>query len=234
MNRIIENKPQEAVGQAWNWLKIKLAEPDNLRGRLDYQSYLLAATCLAASLVLGFGDLSTKGSIELRQREDLLATLEQVLPARLHDNDLLTDVVRIVEAGNNGLGEVEVYVARKAGRVTGVAYKLSATGGYSGPIALVMGVDAEGAILGTRVVAHAETPGLGDRIERAKSGWILSFDGRSLDNTANERWRVKKDGGDFDQFAGATITPRAVVGGVREGLEFFKRHKSELVSSRTE
>ena len=93
----------------------------------------------------------------------------------------------------------------------------------------MMGMDKDGAVLGVRVVAHAETPGLGDKIERGKSDWILSFDGRSLSNTSSERWRVKKDGGDFDQFAGATITPRAVVHGVESGLKFFQRHKAELL-----
>ena len=93
----------------------------------------------------------------------------------------------------------------------------------------MMGVDKDGAVLGVRVVAHAETPGLGDKIEVGKSNWILSFNARSLENTLPERWRVKKDGGDFDQFAGATITPRAVVRGVEAGLKFFRQHRDELL-----
>ncbi|MDD1651077.1 MAG: RnfABCDGE type electron transport complex subunit G, partial [Methylococcaceae bacterium] len=96
-----------------------------------------------------------------------------------------------------------------------------------GPITLMMGIDKSGTVLGVRVVAHAETPGLGDKIEREKSPWVLAFDQRSLTNTPPERWRVKKDGGDFDQFAGATITPRAVVRGVEAGLQLFRKHRSE-------
>lgn len=218
-----------AVGR-WQWLRRQFDDLESLRQRLDYQTYLLAAAGLVASLLLGFGDLATRGSIEARQEEDLLATLEQVLPSSLHDNDLLRDVKMIDDSGERGLGATQVYLARKNGEVTAVAFKLSANGGYSGPIALVMGIGRDGAILGVRVVAHAETPGLGDKIEKAKSNWILSFEGRSLENTAPERWRVKKDGGDFDQFAGATITPRAVVGGVRGGLGFFQRHRDELLS----
>ncbi len=221
---------REFAAGRWRWLRRQFDDLERLRQRLDYQTYLLAAAGLLASLLLGIGDLATRGSIETRQKEDLLATLEQVLPSDLHDNDLLRDVKTVTDNAERGLGDTQVYLARKNGEVTAVAFKLSAAGGYSGPIALVMGVDRDGAILGVRVVAHAETPGLGDKIEKAKSDWILSFAGRSLENTPAERWHVKKDGGDFDQFAGATITPRAVVGGVRAGLDFFRRHRSELVS----
>jgi electron transport complex protein RnfG len=221
---------REFAADRWQWLRRQFDDLEALRKRLDYQTYLLAAAGLFASLLLGFGDLATRGSIERRQAEDMLATLEQVLPSDLYDNDLLHDTKTIVDSGERGLGETAVYLARKDGQVTAVAFKLAATGGYSGPIALVMGLRRDGVILGVRVIAHAETPGLGDKIERKKSTWITAFDGRSLENTEAGRWRVRKDGGDFDQFAGATITPRAVVGGVQGGLKFFQRHRDELVS----
>lgn len=208
----------------WEKLLRQFDDLDALRQRLDYQTYILAAAGLASSLLLGFGDLATRGSIAARQEEDIQATLEQVLPSELHDNVLLHDVKTITD----GSLTTPVYIARKQGVVTSVAFRFIATGGYSGPITLMMGVDKEGNVLGVRVVAHAETPGLGDKIERSKSDWILSFNQRSLDNLAPERWKVKKDGGVFDQFAGATITPRAVVHGVESGLRFFQRHKSEL------
>ncbi|MEW6036773.1 MAG: electron transport complex subunit RsxG [Pseudomonadota bacterium] len=229
MSSAAENLKAEAAGR-WARLRRRFDDLETLRQRLDYQTWLLAAVGLLASLFLGLGDLATRGAIGRRQAEDMLATLEQVLPPDLHDNDLLRDVKTVADTV---LGETQVYTARKGGEITSVAFKLSATGGYSGPIALVMGLKADGTVLGVRVVAHAETPGLGDKIETAKSDWILSFAGRSLDNTPDERWRVKKDGGDFDQFAGATITPRAVVGGVFKGLQFFRRHRAELVSPAT-
>jgi electron transport complex protein RnfG len=197
---------------------------DALRQRLDYQTYILAAAGLVSSLLLGFGDLATRGSIAARQEEDIQATLEQVLPNAMHDNSLLHDVKTITDDNKT----TAVYIARQQGAVTGVAFKFIANGGYSGPITLMMGVDKDGSVLGVRVVAHAETPGLGDKIERNKSDWILSFNKRSLDNTVPERWKVKKDGGDFDQFAGATITPRAVVHGVETGLKFFRQHRDEF------
>jgi len=224
MSAHLDNLRGFALGR-WEKLRRQFDDLDALRQRLDYQTYILAAAGLASSLLLGFGDLATRGSIAARQEEDIQATLEQVLPSELHDNSLLHDVKAIAEDGKT----TPVYIARKQGAVTGVAFKFVANGGYSGPISLMMGVDKDGTVLGVRVVAHAETPGLGDKIERGKSDWILSFNQRSLENTLPERWRVKKDGGDFDQFAGATITPRAVVHGVEAGLKFFKQHRDELL-----
>jgi electron transport complex protein RnfG len=230
MSSVQQGRFREYAAEHWQWLKRQFDDLESLRRRLDYQTYLLAAAGLVASLLLGLADLATRGAIELRAQEDLLATLEQVLPAHLHDNDLLRDVKTVADTDPRGFGETQVYLARKDGEVTAVAFKVTAAGGYSGPITLVTGINRDGSILGVRVVAHAETPGLGDKIEKAKSDWILAFEGRSLDNTPAERWRVKKDGGDFDQFAGATITPRAVVGGVQAALGFFQRHRTEFIS----
>jgi electron transport complex protein RnfG len=221
---------RQLAAERWHILREQFRDLDTLRGRIDYQTYLLAAAGLAASLLLGLGDLATRSSIDRRLAEDMALTLDQVLPARLHDNDLLQDPLNIGADAEPELGQTEVYRARKNGEVTAVAFRLDAKGGYSGPIALMMGVDRDGTVLGVRVITHAETPGLGDKIERTKSDWILSFDGRSLDNTSNQGWKVKKDGGDFDQFAGATITPRAVVQGVASGLAFFRRHRDQLLN----
>jgi len=216
----------------WQKLRRQFDDLDALRQRLDYQTYLLAVCALAASLLLGIGDLITKGSIAEREAEDLRATLGQVLPEALYDNDVLASLRVIPSAGEGtGLDRTEVFVAKKGAEVTGVAFKMLATGGYAGSLTLMLGLDREGKILGVRVISHAETPGLGDKVETSKSGWILGFNGRSLNNTSQQGWRVKKDGGDFDQFAGATITPRAVVKGVEGGLKFFERHRLELVGA---
>ena len=213
----------------WEKLVRQFDDLDALRQRLDYQTYILAAAGLVSSLLLGLADFATQGAIEARRNEDIQVTLEQVVPSGLHDNVLVNDVKTITEPAKSGTLTTPVYIARQKGAVTGVAFKFIANGGYSGPIVLMIGLDKEGTVLGVRVVAHAETPGLGDKIERNKSDWIESFNTRSLDNTPAERFKVKKDGGDFDQFAGATITPRAVVHGVESGLQFFQRHRDELL-----
>jgi Na+-translocating ferredoxin:NAD+ oxidoreductase subunit G len=229
---VIDREALKAVAQRrWDLLRAQFDDLDALRQRLDYQTYLLAAAGLVAAVLLGTGDLATRSSIAQRQAEDMQATLEQVLPRDLYDNALLNDTKTILASAEAAMGETTVYLARKAGKVTAVAFKQIAKGGYSGDIVLMVGIAEDGKILGVRVISHAETPGLGDKIERAKSDWILSFDGKSLDNTLPERFKVKKDGGEFDQFAGATITPRAVVRGVESALRFFRAHRDEFLAA---
>lgn len=213
-------------------LKIWL-QPDNLeqlRPQLRYQAGILAGFALAAALLLGIADLATRGVIQTRLEEDLKASLEEVVPAELYDNNLLSDILTVPSSDANlGAAETVVYLAKKQGVVNAVSFKLAAPDGYAGPISLVMGVDKNGEILGVRVIAHVETPGLGDKIEISKSKWVLSFNGKSLNNLTVEQWAVKKDGGVFDQFAGATITPRKVVQAIKRGLDFYRLHQAELL-----
>jgi Na+-translocating ferredoxin:NAD+ oxidoreductase subunit G len=219
-------------------LQLKLAawlEPENLetlRPQVKYQTYILAGFALVASILLGFADLATKNTIKLRLEEDLKASLEEVIPESYYDNDLLTDTVT-VDSANAKIGNAQtvVYLAKRQNEVNAVSFKFVAPDGYAGPINLVMGLDKNGEILGVRVISHTETPGLGDKIEVKKSKWIMSFNGKSLDNVTYEEWGVKKDGGIFDQFAGATITPRKVVQAIRRGLEFFKTHRDDLLNA---
>jgi len=212
-----------------NWL-----EPSNLaqlRPKLEFQTGVLAGFALIASVLLGVTNCSTEGTIQRRLDEDLKKSLEEVVPAALYDNDMLQDTLIIPSAEYNiGANETTVYIARKSGNVSAVCFKFTAPDGYSGAINMIMGVDRDGNILGVRVLSHKETPGLGDKIEVAKSDWILNFTGRSLDNLAPAKWTVKKDGGEFDQFAGATITPRKSVQAIYRGLQLFKAHQDQLIN----
>lgn len=192
--------------------------------RLGYHATLLAGIAMLAGAALAIGNLLTGDVIAERHAEDARASLRQVIPAAIHDNDLLQNVRTL--ADDRG-APVRVYLATKTGRPVAVAFQVTGQG-YSGAIQIMLGVDVEGRILGVRVVSHAETPGLGDKIELGKSDWILGFDGLSLTNTPEELWHVKKDGGRFDQFTGATITPRAVVKAVHDGLAFYQHHRREL------
>lgn len=208
---------------------IGLAE---LKTRVSYQTLLLAGFALLASGLLGLADYHTHDVIKLRLEEDLRASLAEVIPDSLYDNNLLEDAVYIASQDDNvGAEQTLVYLGRKNGNVNAVSFRLIAPGGYSGAINLIMGIDKDGKVLGVRVITHAETPGLGDKIEVSKSKWILSFEGHSLQNLTIEQWAVKKDGGVFDQFSGATITPRAIVKAVYQGLKFFENHKAELLAA---
>lgn len=195
------------------------------RRTFSYPMALLGGVALMASAAISVADWLTRADIAQRQLEDLQATLQQVVPAAYYDNDLVRDVVTVNEGGK----PVTVYRVRRNGQVQAVCYQVSAPGYGSSAMVMVIGVDRNGALLGVRVISHAETPGLGDKIELSRSDWILRFNGRSLNDPPPSGWAVKKDGGVFDQFTGATITPRALVKAVKGGLEFFAAHRALLL-----
>jgi electron transport complex protein RnfG len=192
-------------------------------------AFILGAFCTGFGIILAATDIVTQDPIKERALEDKMTSLGLVIPKSIHDNNPVTDAVVVQDGAGRDL---TVYRAMRAGKVTGLAYEVNAGGGYGGPIKLMLGVDPEGRILGVRVIAHKETPGLGDKIDAAKTDWITRFTGLFLGNPPAEKWKVRKDGGQFDQFSGATITPRAVVGGIRQGLEFFGANKSRMMETR--
>lgn len=180
----------------------------------------LCVVAIVATLLLGLTDMVTREPIATAQRQALHRALQQVLPE--HANDPIDDVVRI------GPDTVPVYLARDTRRrVIGAAWETVAPDGYAGSIRILMGVEPDGRIYAIRVTDHRETPGLGDGIVHNQS-WLNSFIGRTIGSV---RWAVKKDGGDFDQFTGATITPRAVVMAVRRGLEFYDAYRQAILAA---
>ena len=200
-----------------------------LRSRITYQTGALALTALVVSTALALADRGTREAIALRKAEDLKASLTQVIPSSLYDADLLDDVVTLPMGADTP--SLQIYRARHRGAISAFAFSVVGQG-YAGPIEAMVGIDPQGRILGVRVTAHQETPGLGDKIEHRKSNWIFAFDGRSLADLPPQAWRVKKDGGAFDQLTGATITPRAVVGAVEGGLELFAAHRGQLLENK--
>ena len=195
------------------------------REKLTYQPVSLGIVALLSSAALALANHATHDDIVKAQENDLQASLAQVLPKGFADNDLLKDTVQI--AGSDGT-PVIIYRTRQSGRINGAVFQVSDRG-YAGEIAVLIGLDAKGRLLGARVIKHRETPGLGDKIEAAKSDWIHVFEGKSLQSPAPDQWAVKKDGGVIDQLAGATITPRAVVKAVKGGMDFFTAHKAEII-----
>lgn len=163
-------------------------------------------------------NMMTKTTIDEQAALQQKALFDQVLPADRYNNQLQNRCF-IVSAPALGKGEHRVYIAEKNGTPVAAVMEATAPDSYSGAIQLLVGADFNGTVLGTRVTEHHETPGLGDKIERRLSDWITHFSGKSIQGANDSRWAVKKDGGDFDQFTGATITPRAVVNAVkRAGL----------------
>ena len=198
---------------------------ESIREKIAYQPILLGVFALLASGALAWASSATGDAIAAAEAKDLRDSLAEVLPAGLADNDFLKDTLAIDKAGH----PVTIYRARNAGAVKAAVFQV-AERGYAGEISILMAVDAEGHTLGVRVLKHAETPGLGDKIEVAKDNWILGFTGKSLTDPSPENWKVQRDGGVFDQFSGATITPRAVVKTIYRGLNFFERHRAALTA----
>jgi len=201
---------------------------DGMRDKLAYQSLkpgaMLGLVALLASGALAVASMVTTGPIAAAEENDLRRSLTEVLPVGFADNNFIEDTVTLTREG----APVTVYRARQLGVAKAAMFKVSSYG-YSSDIQIMMAVGLDGRILGVRVLKHAETPGLGDKIEIAKGKWILGFDGRSLEDPAQARWAVKKDGGEFDQLTGATITPRAVVKAVKGGLLFFEAHREQML-----
>ena len=193
----------------------------------------LIAFAIVFTALLAFVFQITKVPIEKSEAAARLSLFRQIVPQSMHNNDLLTDTVTI--APNDLLGNKQPTIANRAridNKPAAVIIEAIAHDGYSGDIKLLIAIKADGSISGVRVLAHKETPGLGDYIDIAKDNWIKLFDNQSLLKTAEPLWKVKKDGGEFDYMAGATITPRAIVKAVHKALQYFKANKQSLFAKK--
>ncbi len=210
-----------------------MSEPQNIWKHAISTAGVMIAFSVLGTIVLAYVFLTTKAPIAEAEREAKLKLLEQVLPASLHDNDLLKDTLPIAAGGElNNREATLAYRARLQGKPSAVILETIAPDGYSGDIKLLIAVKADGEIAGVRVLAHRETPGLGDYIDIAHGDWIKkNFDGQSLAKTVDDQWKVKKDGGSFDYMAGATITPRAVVKATHKALQYYAAHQQEIFAS---
>lgn len=196
----------------------------------------LAVFALSGTLILALIHAATADRIAANERTALLQRIEQILADKDYDNDPLQDSIVLTHGDNHPLHSttpVTIYRVRESGEPVTAVYALASPNGYNGSINLVIGVNADQTISGVRVVSHRETPGLGDKIDMAKSDWIKSFAGKSLQNPGAGQWAVRKDGGDFDQFTGATITPRAVVNTVKDVLRWSQKHQQDLFTQAT-
>lgn len=195
---------------------------------------LLALFALATALLLAGSYLLTKDRIAESIRKAEEKALLQIVPRERHDNSMLDDTIPVGRE-SAGLGlrqDKRIYLARKGNDIIATIIPATARDGYSGDIDMVVGVNADGSVAGVRVLAHKETPGLGDAVDLNKSDWVLGFNGHSLRNPEPARWAVKKDRGVFDSFTGATITPRAVVAATRRVLEYAEANAEILYGKR--
>ena len=194
----------------------------------------LGLVAIAGTSLLTGVDFLTADRIAAQERRVILEQLGQIIPQQ-YDNQLLDDRFSFRNESYFPSGqEVIAYRARQQSEPMAVVLKFNAVNGYNGNIKLLAGINSDGSLRGVRIISHKETPGLGDAIEIEKSDWVLDFSGKSLNNPEAGKWAVKRDGGGFDQFTGATITPRAVVDAVRLALEYFEANRDYLFDTAAE
>ncbi|MBD2858380.1 electron transport complex subunit RsxG [Spongiibacter sp. KMU-158] len=173
--------------------------------------------------------LSTRGKISDNIRHAEEKALLEIIPRSRHDNSMLDDSLPISDSSLLGLREEKrVYIAMNKSQPIAVILPSTARDGYTGDVDMIIGINLDGSVAGVRVLNHRETPGLGDQVDYKKSHWVDGFIGHSLESTSTAQWKVKKDKGIFDQFTGATITPRAVTAAVHRALQYFDANRDQL------
>ena len=192
----------------------------------------LGMFAIITAFVLGTTFVATKDRIDEAQRLADQKALLEVMGDTPYDNDILDSQISFTASENdlfNTTTDQRIYVIRYQGDVSGFIFPAVTPEGYSGDISMLIGVDTVGQVLGVRITEHKETPGLGDKVDVRKNNWVLDFAGTSLGNPTADQWAVKKDGGQFDAFTGATITPRAVVNRLKTVLDYYQGAAPDLV-----
>lgn len=190
---------------------------------------MLGLFAIVATAMVAFTEDNTRSQIKENERQALLDAISALIPHDEYDNAILNDTLTLPATETLGTeAATRVFRARENGQPVAVIFTVVAPNGYSGKIKMLVGIYHDASLAGVRVINHKETPGLGDKIDEKRADWILQFEGLSLEQPISAKWKVKKDGGEFDQFTGATITPRAVVSAVKQSLEYFRAHRDEL------
>jgi len=193
---------------------------------------ILACFALVVTAVVALTHELTKQDIAKQEQQYLLTLLEQVIEPSTYDNDLANQCVLITAPKALGRKTAQrAFIATKNNSPVAIAIETTAPNGYNGNIDLLVGVDLFGKVSGVRTLRHQETPGLGDKVELAKSSWIESFKNKILTQKNEKQWQVTKDGGQFDQFTGATITPRAVVLATKKAIAYVKNNHQTIINS---
>lgn len=193
----------------------------------------LSIFAVITSGAIALTQISTRDQILENEREARAKALYEIVPKKSIDNNLLEDTYTVDAPKLTGSeSPVDAFLARRNGQVVTAILPVAAPDGYTGKINMIVGINADESIAGVRVLSHKETPGLGDKVELKKSDWVLNFNGQRYEGDEDSSWAVKKDGGRFDQFTGATITPRAIVNATARAIHYFREHKTALLENR--
>ena len=192
---------------------------------------VLGAFALVSTGLIALTQYFAAPVIKQQQQRQLLKTLDALIPPTLYDNAMQHDCIEVVSQKWLGVDRPQrIFRATMDGQPVGVASETTAPNGYNGKIDVLVGITGDNMVKAVRVLQHNETPGLGDKIDLQVDDWILSFNDKTFEPGLQHLWAVKKDGGQFDQFTGATITPRAVVGAVKKAMMFYQQEKQNWFS----
>jgi electron transport complex protein RnfG len=195
----------------------------------------LVLLAIAAAISLSLLDRTTNARIERNAQEWIRERIDLLVAPEARDNDVLLDKIAARSPDLLGISRpITIYRARQAGRPVAAILHTIAPDGYRGPIELLVGIAADGRLIGVQVIRHRETPGLGDAFENRNEDWLPKFRGLSLEDPPQQRWAIRADGGAFDAFTGATITPRAIVKAVRRSLEFYNAKQAKIFTTPNE
>jgi len=201
----------------------------NIIRNMIISAVVLALFAVAGTFFVSYTFDNTIDRINENKRLALLKSIHVLISPTAHDNDIFTDIIQVTNKKLLGSKKpVTIYRARKDNKPIAAIINSIAPDGYSGNIELLVAIQYDGTLAGVRVTNHKETPGLGDAVEENRSDWIKTFAQKSLVNPETKGWAVKRDGGEFDQFTGATITPRAIVKAVYNTLRYYKEHRDTL------
>ena len=208
----------------------------NVLQTMGKNGLVLAVFAIFTTGLISLTYFGTKDQIALQQQQKLLGILNAVIDENSYDNLIQQDCALVTSVEMLGSKEPQhIYRATKQGQAVAAAIETTAPDGYSGKIQLVVGVTSSQAdsatVTGVRILDHKETPGLGDKIDLRINNWVLDFNNQIYTAEIASNWAVKKDGGQFDQFTGATITPRAVVNAVKSSVEYYLANKTAISSA---
>lgn len=206
-----------------------------IREVITRNSVLLGIFAAVTTAGIASTYLGTKEAITEQKRQAEQAALVEIIPLSRHNNAMLDTTIKVSDTEYLALeDEKKIFVAKQDNKVVGFIIPAIAPEGYTTKIELIVGINVDSSIAGVRVLSHKETPGLGDKVDLNKSDWVLGFNGKSLTNPTPDKWKVKKDKGEFDQFTGATVTPRAVTKAVFQTLNYFDQNKARLLKQAEE
>lgn len=223
-NELPDNKQPKTV-------ETKLKPRSAMTAAISKNTKILALFAITCTLAVALVNEFTKEIIKTQEHQHLLSTLNSIIEPSRYDNDIANDCVVLNSPELGSVKDNIAYIARKADDVIAIAVTSTAPEGYNGNIDFIIAINLDGTVSGVRVLKHQETPGLGDKIELKRSPWITRFKGESMLSEEDSRWAVKKDNGIFDQFTGATITPRAMISAIKKTLVYINKNRDRLLNS---